>query len=81
MEVSTYDQEVDKDPVKAVVYVFSPEQIAREPERFSLARPGARYLEVLQEGAAQFGLEEEYMRTQLGTLRPRLQTSNLLSCS
>ena len=68
VEVSPYHQEGDKDTVQAVVYVFDEEQIARDPEKMSHHPPGARYMEILQEGAAKFGLDQEYVRTQLGTL-------------
>ena len=63
--VSPYHQEEDKDTVQAVVYVFDEEQIASDPEKFEYNPPGARYMEILQEGAGKFRLDEDYVRTQL----------------
>ena len=79
--VTPYDQDGDQEPVLATVYVFDKDQIARDPQmyeplclpsdktmfdRFVSQAPGARYMEILQEGARLFSLDPEYIRTQLG---------------
>ena len=83
--VTPYDQDGDQEPVLATVYVFDKDQIARDPQmynpsvchqirrcllRFVSQAPGARYMEILQEGARLFSLDPEYIRTQLGRASP-----------
>ena len=65
--------------VEANVYVFNPQFVSEDPEKFAENLPSERYLDILKEGAKQFGLDPAYIERFLTNSKcvPRKQMSEL----
>ena len=65
--------------VEANVYVFDPEALSADPDKFSENPPSERYLDILKEGAKQFGLDPAFVERYLTNSKcvPRKQVTEL----
>ena len=72
---------VDKEGTLAYVYVFKPDLLAKDPELFAEHPPKQRYLDILKEGAKDYGVDEDYINNVLNATEfvPRKSISELKS--
>jgi len=71
VKVVTYEGEMSKDTedAQAYVYVFNPELVAKDPDLFKEHPPKERYMEILKEGAKEYGVDKDYVSKTLETAK------------
>eukprot|EP00090_Calanus_glacialis_P006348 TRINITY_DN14957_c2_g1_i1.p1 TRINITY_DN14957_c2_g1~~TRINITY_DN14957_c2_g1_i1.p1 ORF type:complete len:279 (+),score=63.49 TRINITY_DN14957_c2_g1_i1:113-838(+) len=83
VEVCSYGGDMSKDTQStlAYVYVFNPELVAKDPELFKEHPPKERYIEILKEGAIEYGVDNNYISKTLETVyyEPRKSKTDLKS--
>jgi len=67
VDVCTYngDKSTDAEAATAYVYVFNPELVAKDPELFNEHPPKERYMDILKEGAREYGVDRDYISNAL----------------
>eukprot|EP00092_Neocalanus_flemingeri_P011960 GFUD01012893.1.p1 GENE.GFUD01012893.1~~GFUD01012893.1.p1 ORF type:complete len:290 (+),score=81.73 GFUD01012893.1:147-1016(+) len=71
VNVFTYEGEMSNDTqaTQAYVYIFNPELVAKDPELFKEHPPQERYMDILKEGAKEYGVDKDYVSKTLETVQ------------
>merc|ERR1712013_20207 len=83
VEVSAYEEVKSKvtETLLAYVYVFNPELVSKDPDLFNEFPPKERYMDILKEGAKNYGVDKDYVSKTLDAVKfePRKERSDLKS--